>query len=182
MRSGIKIKMFLILWLLPAFWLVGCKAAPDKSREEVIGREIDAYMSHFKSGEADSFIQDSNNQKTETRLLPEASAEGGEIVRYTGEGDRILRYCITYYGETGKLIENYYIIDDLIYYRSLLESYVSPISQEEAKTLSLVSAEGVIIDGICYEYNSVSHHIGTNKIETSYQSLQQLNELFETGE
>ena len=175
MGSGIKLKLYLIVQILSVILLAGCKAAPDKSREEDIGRKIDTYMDQYKGGKAAS-----DTLRIETRLFPEAGAEGGEIARYTGAGDQVLRYRITYYGETGKLVENYYFIDDFIYYTSLLESYASPISQEEAKTVSLVSAEGVIIDGICYEYDSGGHTIGKNTIKASYTNLQQLNDLFES--
>lgn len=125
----------------------------------------------------------SNNEPYfEARQLDDKSAEKGEIIRYKKENGDILQYKITIYGETGRVVENYYFtVNNTIYYTRLEELYSSPISLEKEVTiLSRTFKEGVIINGQFYDREELKADFkNTDDGENMYDSLEELNAVFD---
>lgn len=133
----------------------------------------------------------------ETRRVIGLSAEGGEMTRYEDESGKLFRYQLTFYGEMGRIESDFYFVDDLIYYSSLLEAYNMPIynipgtsSSEDpghspgssAETWGIAQqtlTEGIRIDGIYYEYNRERDEVLQTEVLDSVETPDELDELFE---
>lgn len=153
---------------------------PDSS----IAKNIRAYMGRFAKDGASSvtdedFIAAGVNIKT--KLLMDMSAEGGEITRYEDGKGQILKYRLRFYGETGRVEHNYYLIDDFVYYTELLEEYRTPINVEGADTdvLRYTMTEGILIDGVCYRYDHKQDQILKTDILSDVYTPEELEKLYE---
>lgn len=123
-----------------------------------------------------------NEPYFEARQLDGESAEGGEIIRYKKENGDILQYKITIYGETGRVVENYYFTaNNTIYYTGLEELYNAPISlDKEVTILSRIYKEGVIINGQFYDDEKLKTDFkNTGDGKNMYNSLEELNTVFD---
>lgn len=124
-----------------------------------------------------------NEPYFEARHLDDKSAEGGEIIRYMKENGDILQYKITIYGETGRVVENYYFaIDNTIYYTRLEEQYNASISLEKEVTiLSSTFKKGVIVNRQFYDDEELKNDCeNTGDGENMYNSLEELNAVFDS--
>jgi len=142
---------------------------------EDIKKEIRDYMNQFMTE-----YMLPNGIEIDKRTLEGGSTEGGEIVRYKNSNGLIIRYGLTYYGEMGVAKRDYYFLKDHIYYSDLLEHYSSPIYIGGTDILYRELEEGIIIKGICYQYDGISNtYSHTDVIEIPYNSLEELNALFD---
>ena len=124
-----------------------------------------------------------NEPYFEARQLDDKSAEGGEIIRYTNENGDILQYKITIYGETGRVVENYYFaVDNTIYYTRLEELYSTPISlKKEVTILSRTFKKGVIVNRQFYDDEELKTDCeNTGDGGNMYNSLEELNAIFDS--
>ena len=188
-------KSFLILMILLILLLSGCKQSLAEMKSE--SENTDALSENdgeLLSDDIKKEISDYFNQFMTEYMLPKEididkralegeSTEGGEIVRYKNSNGLIIRYRLTYYGEMGVATMNYYFLKDFIYYSDLLEYYSSPIYMGETDILYRELKEGVIIKGICYQYDGISNtYSNIDVIEIPYNSLAELNSLFDNSE
>lgn len=144
--------------------------------EEVI-RDMDLIMSGNLSGEGLSM---------DRRFMMDQSSEGGEIVRYQDSCGRAVRYQIIIYGEMGRWEENYYFRNGVIYYTGLVENYSAPIYDPEMDIKDREIRQGVLYNGIYYEYDSHSNTFSPrDTAKMPYKSLEELQEAYkhaDTGE
>lgn len=190
-----KSNLFLILMALLVIILSGCKQSLAEMISESensdtlnendgellsydIKKEISDYMNQFMTE-----YMLPNGMEVDKRALEGGSTEGGEIVRYKNSNGLVIRYGLTYYGEMGVAKTDYYFINDIIYYSELLEHYSCPIYIGETDILYRELEEGIIIKGVYYRYDNVSNtYSHTDAIEMPYNSLEELNELFDKSQ
>ena len=127
----------------------------------------------------------SNNELyIKTKPLTGESAEGGEIARYKKENGDILQYKVTLYGETGRIEENYYFIEDsAIYYTRSEIRYGSPITVNKGTDrLPRTFHEGTIINGqLYYSDKSTGDSEKPDGVESMYKNLEELNRAFDNA-
>lgn len=148
-----------------------------------ISKGINDYMSQYKAAGAvydpptDSFI---STIAVETRRLMDFSAEGGTITRYKDSSEKLLRYRLMLYGETGRTESNYFFADSFIYYTELAEEYCTPITLTSADTdiLERTLSEGIMIDDVCYVYDRRNDQIFEHDRIASVFTPKDLDELF----
>lgn len=108
------------------------------------------------------------------------SAEGGEITRYRDSSGKVTRYRMIYYGETGRAEENYYYFGDDIYFTRLVENYRYPINVDiPTEVLNREFEQGVLMDGVCYQYDGEEGLSHSDTITIPYSSRKEIDDVFE---
>ena len=140
-----------------------------------IDDEIQEYMSRYRS----EYMSDTG-MDIERRFLFGESTEGRDITRYRDSRGAVIRYRVSYYGEMAKAEENYYFINDYIYYTRLVENYSCPILYKTTEVMDREYEQGVLIDGVCCRYDGIEGVLmDSRRIEIPYGSQKELDDVFE---
>jgi len=98
---------------------------PNEAYNKYSGK-ISAGLNNFRTLSATSKDEDVNSSTliVEEKTVLGISTEGAKLTRFMTPQNKIVRYTIDAYGETGKSISNYYFIDDgLVYVQQLHMDY-----------------------------------------------------------
>lgn len=146
-----------------------------------VGEKSRLYMHNYMNLKLEGDI------RSEDRNL-EGGTEGGRITRYEDKTGNVLRYRLIRYGETGKTEENYYFLDEAIYYTILEDMYDSHISvmyrsDAPADILYRTFKEVIMMDGKAWNYSGTDGRmIKSRKSAEKLYSLEDLNQLYEKAE
>lgn len=166
-----KISLLCLLLVLLLFSLSIYRGSHYKKNH--ISDKIDLYMNNYMN------LKQKGDIKSENRKLEEGT-EGGTITRYEDKTGDVLRYRLIHNGEMGEMEENYYFLDDAIYYTALEEIYDGPISNTPADSLYRTFKEVIMIDGKEWNYNgSDGRVVRGKKFDVKINSLEELNQLYE---
>ncbi len=142
---------------------------------------IDVYMNNFKNLYI-NVITLEESISVITGKMDIGSTEGNNATKYVDSKGNVIRYNLVIYGETGKMIIDYYVLDDIkLYVVELYETYSSPILGIGGSDILSYDMKKYIVDGndVYYLDDVAKNIIDTNQEEANvYMTLDALNSSF----
>lgn len=140
------------------------------ANENTYSKTVEAMIKKFEDNK-DSY------QKVEKDLMGETT-EGGSVNGYFLNNE-LQAMEVTFYGETGKKIVNYYIEEDTVYIQTEDTYYQNPISVEsEPKVKETVNKKQLVVNEKALEYMETSKTwTETEKIEEIKKDLEEYSKI-----
>ncbi len=105
--------------ILLIFSLTGCKGQTIDNRISEIRKEYD-------------FINSDQNLRKDSIDIMDESSEGGQLIFYKDSSGDLRKLVIVFYGESGKLVEEFYVTNDKLVFAFIQQyEYNRPIYWDE---------------------------------------------------
>ena len=123
-----------------------CQTTGKKTKDSVPGLDANRVLSEIRQ-EVARINADSALLKVKRRDVEEESTEGGEIKRYY-LGNNLCKTIATFYGETGKVVREYYFLNGAILFLFTRESFYNvPMYYKNSRVNKVVENRYYFKDG-----------------------------------